>query len=220
MPKNLEKYTPASGRMILEDGSVINVANLSKSQHDRLTGGKKVINTDHYYIHRGRAFKSHIFLASVGDTPINYSFKTPEDLYLHFKNLKIQALGGTCRVSVRRGTASNPLSLSSAGSVDSSIRDPVNLNDNSIRVSGVTILRNPVISGGQDGEEWFFGLVLGDSTNQFTSVDSTQISDNEEYVMKNDTSYLIRFEKIGGDSPSQVNMTMFWYEEDEGQLIE
>ena len=36
--------------------------------------------------------------------------------------------------------------------------------------------------------------------------------------MNPDTYYTLRLERIGGDSPGQIALSLFWYEEPQGNL--
>ena len=199
-----------------------------RSTLDRFTGAVREINTDHYYIHRGIAYKAYLEIGEVTDT-IEYAFKTGENEYPHFKNLVLQALGGTCKVTIKRGTKANPLVIDNAGDVPgegdpefAELTGPHNQNDATDKTANVTITKSPTYDASGDGdgkgEDWAIVKVLGDDTNQFTSISETQGNPNEELVMKPDTYYVIKVEKIGIDSPNNVLLTMFWYEEPEGYL--
>ena len=215
----LDNFVVASGRIRRENGQIINQADLLNDENDRLTGGKKVINTDHYYIHRGIAYKAFILLDTVAATPVEYSFKTPPELFPHFKNLSVTALGGTLRVTVKRGTTANPLVIDSAGSdPGTELTGPHNLNDTVDKLTGVVIRKSPTYVTAQSGEDWIKVQLVGDSTNQFTSVADLATNDNEEVVMNPDTYYTLRLERIGGDSPGQIALSLFWYEEPQGNL--
>ena len=214
----IDNFIAASGRVRKENGDIINQADFIDSEHDRLTGGVKSINTDHYYIHRGIAYKAYINLASVGATAVEYSFIAPAGTFPHFKNMQVTALGGTLRVTIRRGTTATPLSVNSPGAASDDIVGPNNLNDNTNRPTGVLIKKTPTYHDGKTGEVWFQIQVVGDSTNQFTSVAEISSNDNEEIVMKPETYYVIRLERIGNDSPANVALTLFWYEEPQGLL--
>lgn len=219
MSDSLDNLHPRSGRVFTDGGDIVNEADYMVDEHDRLTGGVKSINTDHYYIHRGIGYKAYIQLASVGASAVEYSFVAPLGTYVHFKNMQLVALGGTLRVSIRRGTEANPMVFDSAGTAPGdSLVGPHNLNDNADRSTGVIIMSTPTYMTDQDGETWFQIQVVGDSTNQFTSVAETASNDNEEIVLRPKTPYVIRLERVGSDSPENVMLTLFWYEEPQGFL--
>ena len=186
---------------------------------DRVTNGVTVIDSDHSYIHEGIAFKAHIELASV-TADVDYTFKTPADKYVHFKNLRLTALGGTCKLSIRRAKGDNPITFTGTAeapndgsSAAADLTGPHNCVDYNYE-SGVVIKKTPTYDNDEDGEIWDFVTVVGDSTNQFTSVAETRLSTAEELVMKKDTYYIIRFERvITEETPENVHVSMFWYEE-------
>jgi len=195
-----------------------------REMQEKVTLGLRSINTDHAYIHEGIAYKSFIELSAFpGEvTEIVYVIKTPEDKDLHFKNLKLQAKGGTVKATIKRSTAANPIVFDETGAEGeeeptvgtetiAELTGPVNLNDY-FGASGVVWTKTPTFDTSQDGEDWFFVKILGDATNQFTSVDTTGISDNEEVVMKANTYYLVVLDKES-DTPEDITLTTFWYEE-------
>lgn len=187
---------------------------------EKLTGAGRVIDSDHAYIHKGIGFKAYFDLGEVtGD--VEYALKFGEQSYAHLKNISLQAIGGTCKVTIRRGTDDNPLVIDSAGSAEvTELLGPHNLNDASGRATDLTITKTPTYDAPGDddgkGEDWAAIQVLGDGTNQFTSVADTQQNPNEELVLKPDTYYVIKVEKVGEPNPDNVLMTAFWYEEPEG----
>ena len=189
---------------------------------ERLTGGGRVIDTDHGYIHQGIGYKAYLEVGDMSDvTNVIYTLKTPPDLYIHFKNMQLIALGGSVKVSIRRGTTDNPISFTGTeespndGSAPTELTGPSNLNDNSAKTTGTVIKKTPTFDDNEDGEDWAIIQVVGDATNQYTSVSSTQDNPNEELVMKPDTYYVIKVEKES-DAPDNVLLTMFWYEEGGG----
>lgn len=181
-----------------------------------ITRALRVINTDHSYIHDGIGYKAFIYQATLAEG--YYLIKTPANKYIHFKNIKLQAMGGAIRLSVRRSTVTNPIVIDSEGSVISQpeLVGPNNLNDTYGEASGTVIKKTPTFITSQEGEDWFVVHVLGDTTNQFVSVSDSKISDNEEVVMEKDSYYSIKLEKIGTDVAINVCLSMFWYEEELG----
>ncbi len=188
---------------------------------EELTGAGKIIDTDHAYIHEGIAFKSFLEVGDLtGTTSTYYTIKT-SDLYLHFKNLHLSALGGTCKATIRKGTTENPIVFTETGgepndgSNPDHLTGPHNMNDVSENTTGVVIKVDPTFDNEQDGEPWHIIQVVGDSTNQFTSTAETQGVPTEELVFNTNTYYIIEVENVS-DDPDNVLLTLFWYEEDEG----
>lgn len=198
-----EVITPRIFESILEDAQ------------EELTSAIRKISTDHAYIHDGLGYRTYFEIGSVTTTE-EFLILPNDTKYLHFKNLELMALGGTCKVTLLRGTTANPLVIDSAGVTASEVIGPNNVNDNSEHTSGVTITKTPTYVTAQAGEPWAILQVLGDSTNQFTSVAKTQSNPEEEFVLKPDTPYVLKVERIGSDTPNNVLLTAFWYEEAQG----
>lgn len=193
---------------------------LNNNFTEDFTSGVKTINTDHAFIHQGIAFKMHLDIGDLAAAASeSYSLKTPANKYLHFKNLRLSGVGASVKASIIRGTASNPLTVNSAGSAASELIGPANLNDNSATSSGVTVKKTPTYTNNEDGETWDFITISGESTNQFQSATESRGNENEELVMKPDTYYVLTITNLsggGGDAASDVILTAFWYEEGQG----
>ena len=179
----------------------------AKLAFERVTGGVKVIDTDHAMVHEKKAFSAHIELATLPAT-VEYLFMASAELYIHFKNIRLQAVGGTVRMTVLRGaTITDP---GTSGPPD--LIGPNNLNDAlGAPASTVAITKGVTYTG---GTVWDILKVLGSSTNQFVSVAYTQMSPNYELAMRRSAPYILRIEKVGADTPANVTVNMFWYEED------
>ena len=196
------------------------ISSLFQKTLERVTGMVPAINSDHAAIHEGEAFRAILEIGDFGEeTKIEYSLKTPADLYVHFKNLRLVAVGGTVKVTIKRGTEENELRIDSAGETAADLVGPNNLNDTKDIETGVVIKQTPTYDttgdGDGEGEAWEIVKVLGDDTNQFTSVAETQTNPYEELVFKPDTYYVIELEEIA-ESPTNIMLTMFWYEEEDG----
>lgn len=192
------------------------ISSVFKDTLERVTGMLPAINSDHAYIHYGIGYKAHIEVASLAGTN-EYSFKTPSDRYVHFKNVCLTGLGGSAKFSLKRGTEANLLTIDSAGTTPvSGLTGPHNMNDSKGPEARTEIKAAPTYTGSEEGEVWDIVSIVGDATNQYTSVSETQRSDTEEFVMKPDTYYVLRLEKVGTDTPTQVILSLFFYEEGDG----
>lgn len=197
-----------------------NIQAVLDGAREHVTHAFAVINSDHMYVHQGIAFKSFIRLDDFGAvTKITYVIKTPADKDLHFKSLKMQSKGGSVLTTVKRATAANPIVFT--GTAESpdvgtatipELTGPNNLNDANGSAAETIITKTPTFDTSQDGENWFFIQVLGDATNQFTSVDNSSENVNEELIMDNDKYYIIDLEELDG-TPTNIMLTIFWYEE-------
>lgn len=193
---------------------------LQELENEVLTGYKGIINSDHAYIHRAIGYFATLdigYLAAAASE--SYSFKTPANKYLHFKQAQLSGIGATVKLSMIRGTAANPLTIDSAGVDATELTGAHNANDNSSNVSGVVVKKTPTYVNNEDGEVWDYIKVLGTSTNQFESVSEESHGENFELVLKPDTYYVITFTNMsagGGDAASNVSLRMFWYEQSDG----
>ena len=97
---------------------------------------------------------------------------------------------------------------------------PNNLNDTLNAPESTVVITKGVTYTG--GAVWDILKVLGSSTNQFVSVADTQMAPSKELVLRRSTPYILRIEKVGADTPANVTVNMFWYEEDWalGKLLE
>ena len=75
---NNDEYLPRSGKVITPGGSV-------KNEVENVTGGRKVISTDHGNIHQGEAYSAaHKF--TIADSATAYlQFTTDATKYVHLK---------------------------------------------------------------------------------------------------------------------------------------
>ena len=180
---------------------------LIKLPIERVTSAFAIINNDHALIHAERGFKAHIELATLPGT-VEYLIRTPVDEYPHFKNLRLMALGGTVRGTIIRGAT-----ITADGNAPGAeLIGPNNLSDSpTAPETGMVITKTPTYSG---GTVWELLKVLGDATNQYTSVAETKSSPDEELLMWANSAYILKLEKIGLDTPTNVTVTMFWYEEE------
>ena len=196
------------------------ISDLFQNTLERVTGAIPAINTDHKYIHVGIGYKAHLEIGDLAaEASESFSFKTPANNYVHFKNLRLSGVGASMKAEIIFGTEDNELDVDSAGTTATELLGPHNLNDNSSNSTGIVIKKTPTYTDNKDGETWDLITISGASTNQFRSASQTQGGANEELVLKPDTYYVIKITNLspeGGDAASDVNLTMFWYEEGDG----
>lgn len=93
-----------------------------------------------------------------------------------------------------------------------SIIGPHNLNDTSTQASGVEIKKTPTFVGGASGELWDKLVLPGAGTNQYQSVGVRSDSPYEEYLMKEDTSYVVKVvNEDSSNAANGVSVRLFWY---------
>ena len=168
---------------------------------------------EHARIHDGYGFigKLNIGALAMGAS-VSYSFKTPTDIQVHLQNIVLAAANADVAVEVYRGTTANPLTIDSAGSDDATIIGPHNLNDVLNTPSSVVIKKTPTYTGAESGELWDRLILPGAGTNQYQSVGVRSDSPYEEYLMKEDTYYVIKVvNEDGANAADGVSVRMFWY---------
>jgi hypothetical protein len=190
-----------------------------KEAHDRLTGGRKVTDSDHSFIHKGIAYKAFLAIGDLAQgASESFSFYCDDaDVYVHFKNLFLKSFGASVKVELIRGTTASPLTIDSAGGTASELIGPNNLNDNSTNTSNIIIKKTPTYTDSEEGEVWIQTSVSADSDNKFGSSGTFQGTPNEEIIMKPETYYVIKVTNVHATADAaEVGISMFWYEEDEG----
>jgi len=172
-----------------------------------VTEGIIVTESDHTAIHKGYGYKGRMEISSLssGGTQ-SWSFTTPSDKYIHFKNMRLNALGASSKVEFLENVTitediGNQLSLKQ-------------LNLNSDNISGCVVKESPTYSGGESVDSVD---VLIDTTNQ--TVGSGQSSGGlyEEIVLEPDTTYVIKLSNTSSDDTLLKSVIkFFFYEEPEG----
>lgn len=168
-----------------------------------LTGYAGVISSDHAYIHDGIAFKGIVDAGTIS-AAYYIGFKTPtvaSGKYIHWRPTQLISTANYIDVTVYEGDAFT------AGSTVT----PVNCNRMSTIIStmqsfakGVTVTPAGTI---------VLDTGVGSTgTPQVTSGGAGN-GENEEIVLKQNTSYVI---KITPSGSTDVKLTCFWYEESEG----
>ena len=178
---------------------------------EKFTRGIRNINTDHGYIHDNMGFEFFLkFNEVTGET--NYKMVIPSGKDLHFKNIVLSGHSGTCLVTIRRERGDNDITIATETTTISELTGPYNLNDYGDD-SEVVMTKVTAFDSGDDGEAWKFIQIPGNSTNQSVTIASMFTGDNQENIFKAGSTYIIRVEKVGSDSPKDVLISAFWYEE-------
>jgi len=184
---------------------------------EEITKGIASINTDHKYIHAGIAFIANLNVGTLGDSATeSFSFKTPENHYVHLKDLELRGTGSNVKLDFMFGTTANPLTINSAGETATELTGPHNANLVSTNTTGVEIKKTPTYTDSETGEVLDTIEVLGTATNQSITADSASRSVNFEYVLKPNTYYVLKFTNESSATASSVKLFMFWYEEGQG----
>lgn len=180
---------------------------------DRVAGLLVTLPGEHSRIHDGYAYKVNFEIGALAQgASVEYSFRTPAEIQIHLQNIVIAAENADVAVEVRRGTIQNPLTIENPGAGHASIIGPHNLNDVLNYPAQTLILHSPTYVAGATGEVWDRLFLPGAGTNQYRSVGVSSDSPNEEYVMRQETFYVIRVRNVDAtNAASGVNVRMFWY---------
>lgn len=178
------------------------IAQISELQKDRFTDGKRIITTDHSYIHDGIAFSvTGIFTSVANGATVNYAFKTPtvaSGKYIHLKYKEIQSIGNKTKVDFYEKPTNAPT------------------NGSDVAVVNRRRVGTPAVSSMQA----FKSAMTLDLTGA-TTLDSEQFATSVprtldlECVLKPDTWYIRQFTNSSG-SAADISFFEFWYEEDMG----
>lgn len=171
---------------------------------ERVTNGQRSISTDHANIHAGisYSFPTKFTIAAAGIAYLE--FQTPVKGYVHFKPMNFSADGPKILVQLYEAPTLTPGSvqvvqnrrrLGTPPTASSVVRI------NPTGVSGGTLLDQDYIGGGVG-----IGGILSSGGNA---------SNDNEWVLAQNTLYLLKLTN-NGSSSADVNMKLFWYEEDAG----
>ena len=178
---------------------------IMEQQQEPLTNGINSINSDHSIIHMGYGGLADDYFTLTTGAVKEYCFTTPTALYPHFKNIKLQGLGGSVKLEVLKGAT---VTVNTGTSI--LVTNP---NDNATYASTVTIKESPTYTG---GTKWKAIYALSDATRQSTGNASTSDSENQELVMKNaNEEYIIKITNLTTDTIT-VAWDAFWYDENKG----
>ena len=189
------------------------------SFQESLTGGVISIAAEQTYTHLGHFYDTII---SFGNFNVidggYYVISTPEDKDIHLTNFTLQAIAGTVKATLKRSTTANPIVFTETegalniGTTNNTIIGPHNKNDVINIPSGSTVTANPTFDTEQNGEDWKIIEVFGDTTNQYTSINTIEFGTNEKYILKANSYYLIYLEDID-DSATDIWVKLTWCEE-------
>jgi hypothetical protein len=172
---------------------------------EHVTGAFKQIDTDHALIHEGQVYSAFYKATITTGATLSFSFKTPADKYVHYRQAFIVPSGDAVTTEIYEGATIN---------VAGTALGAQNRNRTSTSIAtaelkhGTTFTANGTLLPGFSG--WLPGTT---GTGQTRS--GTPFTGVDEIVLKRDTVY--RFVCTNGSSASNVIGFGFrWYEETEG----
>jgi len=167
---------------------------------ERVTDSLKSITTDHGYIHEGLLFEAgHKFTMAAG-TVAYLRLKTSATKYTHYRNEKISTSGDKLTVELFEAPT-----ITAAGTAIV----PVNHNRLCGIASHTTVTHTPTVTGVGTP---LYASYLGGGTGQGQARSGDVITEQNEWVLKRDTEYLIRLTN-GSSAENIVQINPIWYEE-------
>ena len=175
----------------------------ARIEHERITGAKRTIETEHSYIHEGIFFQ--VFdLATLATTATrNFVIQTPANLYLHYRNERVSSSGDKILIQLFEGTT---LDAVPGGTP----LTPFNHNRESGLNSATTVLINPTIT--DDGLQ-IAQSYIGGGTGVGGARSGEETSAANEWILSPATNYLVRITN-GSTANNIINTLIAWYEED------
>ena len=175
---------------------------------ESVTGGLKIINSDHAQHHLGNGYKGYIEITNLASAgTLEYCFTTGSTVYVHAKDWAVTTVGSSLKLEIIK----DPTVTENEGT-----EVPLsNTNDNTTNTAGSTVKASPTYTG---GTTWHTVKALADSTNQVIGTGHFQTSENDEIVLKPDTEYIIKLTNTGSETITEAFITMFFYEEEGGLL--
>ena len=178
---------------------------IMEQQQEAITGGITNINSDHAVIHMGFGGLADDYFTLTNGAVKEYCFTSPLALFVHFKNIKLNGLGGSVKLEILKGAT-----VTVNTGTDLLITNP---NDNSDYLSASSIKESPTYTG---GTKWKAIYALSDATRQSTGSADSADSENQELVMKDgNKEYIIKITNLTTDTIT-VAWNAFWYEEPQG----
>ena len=178
----------------------------SLDQTDKFTGFQCVAQSDHAYIHQGIGFGLSGTTGSLAAAATHsISFITPNNgKYIHWRPTGLSSTANTLQMRLAEE------SVMSSGNAAT----PKNHNRNSHTVSSVTIATAATLT--TEGTILQYAQV-GGGTNAGNASGGGSDGSAEEWVLKPNTTYSIRFENVGASTATVGYYNLFWYEESSGE---
>lgn len=187
-------YKPKSGKALTPAGNPCNLI-------EEITGSALAISTDHSNIHAGIAYTTtnKFTIAAAGSAYLEMI--VPAGAYVHFKPVSMQTDGPKITIQLIEAPA---LTTGSTAVVPANRRRVATPT-----VSIVTVKSNPTaVSAGTVLDQDY----IGGGTGNGQTVTGGNASNDNEWVLKPATTYVLKVTN-GGASSADVNIKTFWYEE-------
>jgi hypothetical protein len=170
---------------------------------ERATKGVKIIDSDHGYIHDGDFYEAFFNETIATGASVLITITTPDDLYVHYRNEKINTSGDKIKVELFEDAT-----IASGGTAFT----PINHNRVTTKISKVSVVRAPTLVTGADGS-LIAQTFIGGGTGLGGNRNGAETVQTNEYILKQSCTYVV---KITNDSAASnvVQLNPTWYEEE------
>jgi len=170
---------------------------------ERVTEAIMICDSNHAQIHAGNAFSLGSVFTIAAGAALDISVHVPAGAYVHYQATDISTDGGNTMTAVLYEGATVTAATGTAIT-------PVNRRRlDTPEVSALTILQAPTVTAtGTEIDRWYFPKTADNQSKTHTGK-----SDVNEWVLKQDCTYLLRISNTGSSTAAIVSMRPFWYEE-------
>lgn len=174
---------------------------LHEEQTDPFTGYTVAISSDHSYIHQGKGFT---FAGSTPSVAAGASYvmeiTTPKGVYVHLRPVSVSSVSNVGAFKIAEGTTFS-------GGTDIT---PINRNRNSTKAVRSSVKTGIAIT--VEGTNTLVNFSIGSGGNPTVRAGG-QNGENDEWVLKPETTYSLKFSNIGATDATVFYFTIFFYEE-------
>lgn len=197
----LRRWNPRTGRLIDENGDLVNEASLLAWATDP-SGARRTLEIEHAKIHTGQAYVFDAFVTLSDTTPLYRVFLTGNRV-VHFKELEIVAEKNAVVVEIFEGP-------SYTGGTDATAERVASNRVQTPDPDGLTILSGPTVTADGLRLERFY---LPGSETVGGNFGGSSTGTGWELVLKPNTPYLVKGQRIEGTGTCRLKVKYRWYVE-------
>lgn len=171
--------------------------------NERVTDALLIIDSNHAQIHAGNAFSLGEFFTIAAGAALDIAVHVPAGAYVHYQATDLTTDGGnTVTATMYEGaTITDATGTPLVPSNRRRLETPA--------PSLLTIKQGPTVQAAGDAiDKWYFPKTADANSKGFNGK-----SDTNEWVLKQDTTYLLRIANTGTVNAAVVSFRPFWYEE-------
>ena len=169
---------------------------------ERVTRAVPTIDTNHCYIHDGKGYSIGEYFTINAGTTLDISLYVPPGIYVHYQSTDITTDGGNTVVATMFEGA-----VTTEGSGTPII--PVNRRRiGTPPTSALSVRQSPTVTAtGEAKDKLYYPKTSDNQSRGFNGK-----SDNNEWLLRQNTTYLWRISNTGTNTAVVVNFRPFWYE--------